>query len=91
MTVVTIFVGILMIIAGIYAVEAKKILDSFIALSVISLLSVFLFIIMKAPDVAITEASVGAGLSTAVLVLALRRIGGDKEWEDFYLHLLLLD
>ena len=91
MTVVTIFVGILMIIAGIYAVEAKKILDSFIALSVISLLSVFLFIIMKAPDVAITEASVGAGLSTAVLVLALRRIGGDKEWEDFYLRLLLLD
>jgi uncharacterized MnhB-related membrane protein len=34
---------------------------------------------MKAPDVAITEASVGAGLTTAVLVLALRRIGGGKE------------
>ncbi|MBT1247621.1 MULTISPECIES: hydrogenase subunit MbhD domain-containing protein [unclassified Thermosipho (in: thermotogales)] len=79
MTIITIFVGVLMIISGIYAVEAKKILDSFIALSLLSLLSVFLFVIMKAPDVAITEASVGAGLTTAVLILALRRIGGEKK------------
>jgi len=86
--VIIIFIGILMAISAIFAVESKKIIDSFIALSLMSLLSVFLFVIMKAPDVAITEASVGAGLTTAVLVLALRKIGGDKEWEDFYLHLL---
>ncbi|MDK2887050.1 MAG: energy-converting hydrogenase subunit [Thermosipho sp. (in: thermotogales)] len=79
MTIATIFVGILMIISAIYAIEAKKMLDSFISLSLLSLLSVFLFVIMKAPDVAITEASVGAGLTTAVLILALRRIGGDEE------------
>lgn len=82
MTIATIFVGILMIISAIYAIEAKKMLDSFISLSLLSLLSVFLFVIMKAPDVAITEASVGAGLTTAVLILALRRIGGDEEWEE---------
>lgn len=78
MIVVTIFVGILMIISAIFAIEAKKILDSFIFLSLLSLLSVFLFIIMKAPDVAITEAAVGAGLMTAVLILTLRKIGGDE-------------
>lgn len=88
MAIFTIFIGTLMAISAIFAVESKKIIDSFIALSLMSLLSVFLFVIMKAPDVAITEASVGAGLTTAVLVLALRRIGGDKEWGDFYLHLL---
>lgn len=76
---VTIFVGALMIISAIFAIETKRLLDSFIALSLLSLLSVFLFVIMKAPDVAITEASVGAGLTTAVLVLALRRIGGEKK------------
>ncbi|SHH18117.1 Na(+)/H(+) antiporter subunit B [Thermosipho atlanticus] len=79
MTMVTIFVGALMIISAIFAIETKRLLDSFIALSLLSLLSVFLFVIMKAPDVAITEASVGAGLTTAVLVLALRRIGGEKK------------
>ncbi|EKF49270.1 hypothetical protein H17ap60334_05789 [Thermosipho africanus H17ap60334] len=79
MTIVIIFVGILMIISAIYAVEAKKMLDSFISLSLLSLLSVFLFVIMKAPDVAITEAAVGAGLTTAVLILALQRVGGDEK------------
>jgi len=78
MMVATIFVGILMIVAGVFAIESKKILDSFILLSLLSLLSVFLFIIMKAPDVAITEAAVGAGLVTAILILALRKIGGDE-------------
>ncbi|ACJ76130.1 hypothetical protein Ob7_03175 [Thermosipho africanus Ob7] len=79
MTIVIIFVGILMIISAIYAIEAKKMLDSFISLSLLSLLSVFLFVIMKAPDVAITEAAVGAGLTTAVLILALQRVGGDEK------------
>ncbi|MBO8160529.1 MAG: DUF4040 domain-containing protein [Thermosipho sp. (in: Bacteria)] len=79
MTGVTIFVGILIIISAIFAVEAKKMLDSFIALSLMSLLTVFLFVIMKAPDVAITEAAVGAGLATAVLVLALNKMGGDSQ------------
>ena len=79
MNIATIFVGVLMIISGILAIEVKKMLDSFIFLSLLSLLSVFLFIIMKAPDVAITEATVGAGLVTAVLILALRKIGGDEE------------
>jgi uncharacterized MnhB-related membrane protein len=68
-----------MIISAIYAIEAKKMLDSFISLSLLSLLSVFLFVIMKAPDVAITEAAVGAGLTTAVLILALQRVGGDEK------------
>ncbi len=79
MMVVTILVGALMITAGIFAIETKRLLDSFIALSVLSLVSVFLFIMMKAPDVAITEAAIGAGLTTAVLILALRKIGGDEE------------
>ena len=79
MIVVTILVGALMVISGIFAVEAKKLLDSFIALSLLSLASVFFFIMMKAPDVAITEAAIGAGLTTAVLILALRKIGGDEK------------
>lgn len=59
--------------------EAKKLLDSVIALSSLSLLSVFLFIVMRAPDVAITEASVGAGLTTAVLLITLFKMRGDDE------------
>ncbi len=71
--------GGMMIAAAIYAVEAKKILDSVIAMSVVSMVSVFLFITMRAPDVAITEAAVGAGLVTAVFLVALFRMKGGDE------------
>ncbi len=72
--------GGIMIAAAIFAVEARRILDSVIAMSVVSLVSVFLFIAMRAPDVAITEAAVGAGLVTAVLLLALFKMkGGDEK------------
>ncbi len=71
--------SVIILVAAFYAVEAKKILDSVIAMSVVSMVSVFLFIAMKAPDVAITEASVGAGLVTAVFLIALFRM---KEGDD---------
>ena len=71
--------GGMMIAAALYAVEAKKILDSVIAMSVVSMVSVFLFITMRAPDVAITEAAVGAGLVTAVFLVALFRMKGGDE------------
>ena len=72
--------GGIMIAAAIFAVEARKILDAVIAMSALSLVSVFLFIAMRAPDVAITEASVGAGLVTAVLLVTLFRMrGGDDK------------
>ncbi len=80
MSVLVWLAGGMMIAAAIFAVEARRILDSVIAMSVVSLVSVFLFIAMRAPDVAITEAAVGAGLVTAVLLLALFKMkGGDEK------------
>ena len=45
------------------------------ASSVVSLLLSLLYVVLAAPDVALTEAAVGAGLSGAVLALGLRRLG----------------
>ncbi|NBK26565.1 MAG: DUF4040 domain-containing protein, partial [Spirochaetia bacterium] len=53
----------LILALGIYALLAKDLLHSVIALSAISMLSALLFTILRAPDVAITEAAVGAGVS----------------------------
>ncbi len=64
-------VGGLMIVFSIFAVEAKKTVDALIALSAVSLLSVLIFIMLRAPDVAITEAAVGSGLASAVMLFAL--------------------
>jgi multisubunit Na+/H+ antiporter MnhB subunit len=42
---------------------------------VVSLGVSVLFVIVAAPDVALTEAAVGAGLSGVVMALGLRRLG----------------
>lgn len=63
---------IIMIIAGFLAVLFKKLLPSVIALSVASLLLSLEFYLLHAPDVAIAEAAIGAGLTMAIFIFAIR-------------------
>lgn len=62
----------LILILGIFALASKDLLHSVIALSALSMLSALLFTLLKAPDVAITEAAVGAGITTIIFVWAIR-------------------
>jgi len=63
---------IMMIIASFLAVVFKKLLPSVIALTVASLLLSLEFYILHAPDVAIAEAGIGAGLTMAIFIFAIR-------------------
>jgi len=63
---------IMMIIASFLAVIFKKLLPSIIALTVASLLLALEFYILHAPDVAIAEAAIGAGLTMAIFIFAVR-------------------
>jgi energy-converting hydrogenase B subunit D len=69
--IVEIVVGVAMIVFGILAINTKKLINSVIFLSVISMLAVVSFMLMRAPDVAITEAVIGSGLVTAIFVFTL--------------------
>ena len=62
----------LILCLSIFSLFAKDLLNSIIALSAISILSALLFTLLRAPDVAITEAAVGAGVSTIIYVWAIR-------------------
>jgi uncharacterized MnhB-related membrane protein len=53
----------------------KDFLAALAAFSVVSLALSVLFVILRAPDVAMTEAAIGAGLSSLLFALALRRLG----------------
>lgn len=63
---------IMMIVAGFLAVVLEKLLPSVIALSVASLLLSLEFYILQAPDVAMAEAAIGAGLTMAIFIFAIR-------------------
>jgi uncharacterized MnhB-related membrane protein len=63
---------IMMIVASFLAVVFKKLLPSVVALAVASLLLSLEFYLLHAPDVAIAEASIGAGLTMAIFIFAIR-------------------
>ena len=64
---------VLILVGGTLAVWFKDLLSSVIALAGASLLVSLEFYILQAPDVAIAEAGIGAALTTAIYVIALRR------------------
>lgn len=65
----------LLAVSAFYAVWFRDLLSSVISLAVMSLLLSVEFYILQAPDVAIAEAGIGAGLSTAIYIIALRACG----------------
>jgi len=63
---------VIMIISAFLAVVYKKLLASIIALAVASLLLSLEFYLLQAPDVAIAEAAIGAALTMAIFIFAIR-------------------
>lgn len=68
-------VVVVMLVSAVAVLLLKDFLAAVAALSVVSLGLSVLFVILRAPDVAMTEAAIGAGLSSVLFALALRRLG----------------
>lgn len=64
-------VGVLLLVIAFLAINSKKPIKAVIFLSALSMLAVVSFVLMKAPDVAITEAVIGSGLVTSLFVFTL--------------------
>jgi len=68
------FLSLVMIASAIFAVVSKKISLAIIASGIISLFASIIFLLLTSPDVAMTEAAIGAGLTTFVFFIILRKI-----------------
>lgn len=68
-----------LILISIFSFFARDLLAGTVALSIFSLISALLFYLLAAPDVAITEAAVGAGISTIILIWAIRETRREDE------------
>lgn len=67
-----IIIPILTVAASVVAVVLKDLLAAAIAVAAMSLLLSLEFYILQAPDVAIAQAGVGACLTTAIFIIAIR-------------------
>jgi uncharacterized MnhB-related membrane protein len=66
---------IIILAAAVAVLTLRNMIGAVAAASVVSLGLSVLFVLLRAPDVAMTEAAVGAGLSGVVLALGLRKLG----------------
>jgi len=69
---VQVLAGIGLLVTAIAAVRFKNLVSAVIAMAVFSLILSLEFYILQAPDVAIAEAGVGACLTTAMYLLAIK-------------------
>ena len=76
---VVLMIVVVMLLSAVAVLLMKNFMAALAALSVVSLGMSVLFVILRAPDVAMTEAAIGAGLSSLMFALALRRLGLWKE------------
>ncbi len=68
------FIGALILAMAIIAILNKKLSIAVIAAGVVSLFASVLYLLMAAPDVAMTEAAIGSGLSTLIFFYVLNKI-----------------
>lgn len=60
-------------IASIYAINLKNLIAATIASSIVSILLALQFYMLHAPDVALAEGVVGAGVMTAIFVITISK------------------
>lgn len=71
LNILEIAVSVLLVGLAFLAVSSKSLIKTVLFLSSLSMLSVLAFVIMQAPDVAVTEAVIGSGLVTSLFVFTL--------------------
>lgn len=75
---VLILIGL--VVSAVMACHFEKLLSSVIALGLTGVFAAAEFLLLHAPDVAISEAAVGAALSPLIFIVALKKIrGGDDK------------
>lgn len=81
-----------LLICAIGTALSKKLLNSVVIFSAYSIIMSVIWMVLESPDLAITEAAVGAGVTSVLFYLTLRRIHAIDEdakqdqIEEFYLN-----
>ena len=76
---IIIVLGIIMITSAFMAIYMRSLLSAIIAAGVISLMASIIYLLLAAPDVAMTEAAIGSGLTTVVFLYAFNKVRSGGE------------
>jgi len=73
MTIFVTFLVVLMLVGAVAASIFRDLISAVIAAALVSLIASILFYFLQAPDVAMAEAAIGAALTAAIFIIAIRR------------------
>ena len=78
-------ISLLLIVLSIVVITSKDIIKSIIVLSALSMMTAVAYVILKAPDVALTEIVIGSGLITFLFLFSYKRVkkAGEEEWKKY--------
>ena len=65
------------LVSGLLAVRLDSLLGAVVSAGLASLFAAVTYVLLAAPDVAMTEASIGSGLSTVIFLYAIRKTRGE--------------
>jgi uncharacterized MnhB-related membrane protein len=65
-------IPIVIVVCAVFVAKFKDLIYAALALAALSLLLALEFYMLQAPDVAIAEAGIGAAITVAIIVLAIR-------------------
>jgi uncharacterized MnhB-related membrane protein len=69
--------------AALVAIRATRLPIAILAAGLVSLIASILFLVLAAPDVAMTEAAIGSGLTTFLFFFVLARVrGAEKDGDE---------
>ena len=77
--IIAIILALAIITMAIIAVQNKKLVVAIISAGVVSLFASVFYLLLAAPDVAMTEAAIGSGLSTIIFFYVLNKIKKDRQ------------
>ena len=72
--ILAIILGLVMVSMAITALTAYKVRAAVLASGIVSLIASILYLLLAAPDVAMTEAAIGSGLTTIIFFYVLNKI-----------------
>jgi uncharacterized MnhB-related membrane protein len=73
MELINVLIIIFLIVAALYIERTKDLLAAIIIFSAYSLVMSLLWLFLRTPDIALTEAAIGAGVTTVLFVAVLAR------------------
>jgi len=73
-TAIILVLGAIMVCAAIVALLHTSLVTSILSAGAVSLVASIIYLVLAAPDVAMTEAAIGSALTTIVFLFALSRL-----------------